>query len=328
MGNKNSKTSGEAEQVAKPLTGIPLEKAVARIQEMIDPNSHVTHDELLTDRLGNKRQFDVVIRGTFAGHSVLGVVECKDHNRKNGPGAVEAFAKKCENLGANVKIMVSRLGFTSQALTVAKHEKVICLSLLPGDYGQTGLTLTMTAYAQIWEWADILFGLDDADTSTQLGEYTADDVLLNGRPVLDLFLRELGTTYAKHKTAGPLKKVLDFDHPVVLDIRGQRVSTQRVRFRATRICRHKTKQLRLFGDAAFDWHTDKWTFPKGGQVFGSEWKGDYSDWDDYDGTIPAANSELFRSLIVVYRLPCLPESTTPGNETRSDLRNSHTRVMF
>ena len=91
--------------IARP--GTRLEEVVARIQQMMDPNSIVTHNEMLEDRVGNKRQYDVVIRGHFGGRPVLGIVECKDHNRKKGPDAVEAFAKKTDNLGANLRIMVS-----------------------------------------------------------------------------------------------------------------------------------------------------------------------------------------------------------------------------
>jgi hypothetical protein len=83
-----------ARQKRKKNTGRSYELAVARIQQLIDPASIVTHDEKIVDRLGNERQFDVVIRGKFAGREVLGLIECKDHNHRKGPSAIEAFAKK------------------------------------------------------------------------------------------------------------------------------------------------------------------------------------------------------------------------------------------
>src|SRR5213592_3911622 len=115
----------------KDVSGVTFEKIVARIQQMMDSNSTVTHNEKLEDRVGNRRQYDVVVRGQFGGRPVLGVIECKDHSRKKGPEAVEAFAKKTENLGANLRLMVSKKGFTEQALKLAKHENIGCLSLLP-----------------------------------------------------------------------------------------------------------------------------------------------------------------------------------------------------
>jgi hypothetical protein len=47
--------------------GVGLEKVVARIQQMMDRNSTVTHNEWLVDRIGLRRQYDVVVRGQFAG---------------------------------------------------------------------------------------------------------------------------------------------------------------------------------------------------------------------------------------------------------------------
>jgi len=123
--NKSAKSSLTKK---KSAPGVNLERIVARIQQMMDPNSTVTHNEFLDDRVGNKRQYDVVIRGQFGGRPVLGVIECKDHSRKKGPDAVEAFAKKTENLGANLRMIVSKKGFTKQALKLAKHENIGCLS--------------------------------------------------------------------------------------------------------------------------------------------------------------------------------------------------------
>ncbi len=54
------------------LPGIGFEKAVAVIQEQIDPTSSVYHNEKIIDRLGHARQFDIVIRGTFANNCAAG----------------------------------------------------------------------------------------------------------------------------------------------------------------------------------------------------------------------------------------------------------------
>ena len=62
----------------KDAPGVKLERIVSKIQQMMDPRSTVTHNELLKDRVGNKRQYDVIIRGRFGGQPVLGVIECKD----------------------------------------------------------------------------------------------------------------------------------------------------------------------------------------------------------------------------------------------------------
>ena len=78
--------------------GIAFEKVVAGIQAQIDPTSSVTHNETLTDRLGHSRQFDVVIRGSFAGQQMLGVIECKDLKRRVGNPEVDAFITKANEI--------------------------------------------------------------------------------------------------------------------------------------------------------------------------------------------------------------------------------------
>ena len=117
MTKKHRKPRSAAPEGDAP--GIGLEKLVVRIQQLMDPNSQVTHNEWLMDRLGNSRQYDVVIRGEFAGQPILGVVECKDHGDRIGPDYVESFATKARNLGVNLAMMVSKRGFTDQALNVA-----------------------------------------------------------------------------------------------------------------------------------------------------------------------------------------------------------------
>jgi hypothetical protein len=70
--------------MSKDKSGRSLEKAVARIQQMLDPGSVVTHNEYILDRLGNRRQFDVVIRGHAAGRNYLGVVEARTGQTRSG----------------------------------------------------------------------------------------------------------------------------------------------------------------------------------------------------------------------------------------------------
>ena len=65
-------------------TGKIPENAVGRIQQMLDPESKVTYREKIPNRLVILREFDVVIRGGFAGQPMLGVIECKDWAGKVG----------------------------------------------------------------------------------------------------------------------------------------------------------------------------------------------------------------------------------------------------
>ncbi len=153
----------------KPVTekpGLSLELVVTKIQQMMDSGSVVTHNEKLVDRVGNKRQYDVVIRGNFGGRPVLGIIEVKDHSRRKGPSTIESFAKKTENFGANLRLIVSRKGFTKQALNLAKHENIGCLSLLPDNPDQVGFSIGNMMYGLIDQWTNFYLNVRFATSET------------------------------------------------------------------------------------------------------------------------------------------------------------------
>lgn len=304
MSPANKKSAKKA--CKKPNPGLSLETAMTRIQQMLDPNSSVTHNEALRDLLGNKRQFDVVIRGTFGGHAVLGVVECKDHNRKKNPDAVEAFATKCKNLGADLKIMVSRLGFTKKALVVAKQENIRCLSLLPGDYGKTGFSLKVICYSRIWSWANINFSL--VPEFPEIMNYTSNDFLMGGKPILELFDRDLEANFPTYTSLGPVRRAVDFGRPLTLDVKGRGVMATTIRFRADRICTHKRKEIEYFGDGIYDWQKSDWKIPDKGSVFTEAWEGDFSEWEDIPAPIPTVSNNPFRWVVDLFIPPRVPLS--------------------
>src|SRR5687768_7253736 len=119
MGGKFDRTISSASLSVAP--GVGFEKAVADLQRMFGGDSTVEHDVELEDRLGHRRQYDVVIRGKLAGHDVLGVIECKDEKRKIGPEIVEAFVTKSDAVRANFRALVARSGFTPKALDICRH---------------------------------------------------------------------------------------------------------------------------------------------------------------------------------------------------------------
>ncbi|UII80140.1 restriction endonuclease [Flagellimonas sp. CMM7] len=67
------------------------------------------------------RQVDVLIRSKVASFNMLTVVECKDHNRKLSISVVDAFHSKLLDIQANKGILISRLGFSSKAISKAKR---------------------------------------------------------------------------------------------------------------------------------------------------------------------------------------------------------------
>ena len=303
--------------------GLSLELVVAKIQQMMDPGSEVTHNERLVDRVGNKRQYDVVIRGKFGGRPVLGVIECKDHSRKKGPSTIEAFAKKTENLGANLRLIVSRKGFTKQALTLAKHENIGCLSLLPDNPEQVGFSIGDMWYGVIGLWTNIRLTVHFADNETpsSLPTFDANNVKWQGKPVVNWFIRELYTTYKDEKpteTGKVFNLTLKFDEPRYVEIEGEEYLLSAISCQAEKNLTKKKKWVYWSGDAFYDWHTNQFTIPPKGTIVGSAIETDLREWDDYDGELPDLTKKQYSGFIraIVYSKQKWDESL---NENTPDL---------
>ncbi len=272
--------------------GITLEKLVARIQQMMDPNSTVTHNEVLEDRVGNKRQFDVVIRGVFGGRPVLGVMECKDHSRRKGPDAVEAFAKKSENLGANLRIIVAKKGFTDQALRLAKHEGIGCVSLLPRDPEQVGFSIGDFWYGILSRWDNLRLTVHFPTPVLPVASFNIDTVKYDGKLVIRWFYRELVTKHGDECIEGDQSLEVTFDAPTGIEIEGSHYLVSGITCTARRIYKKKRMWVHWSGDAFYDWHTSQMTIPSQGSVIGSGVETDLSNWPDFEGDIPDLGAEV------------------------------------
>lgn len=282
----HSNSDKPSRQKQNEAPGITLEKVVERIQQMMDPKSTVTHNKLLEDRVGNKRQCDVVIRGHFGGRPVLGIIECKDHSRKKGPDAVEAFAKKAENLGANIQIMVSKKGFTKQALQLAKHENIGCLSLLPTPSEQVGFSIGDVWYGVISKWTRVRLEIHFAIQATPLPTVDANTARWKGKSASKWFLRELFTTYKNETKNGQMTLTLNFAEPRILEIEGSEYPVAGISCHAIHIYQKKKKWVSWSGDAFYDWHAGQLKIPANGTVTGSWIEKDLTVWPEYDGDIP------------------------------------------
>jgi hypothetical protein len=278
-------------------SGLKLERTVARIQQMMDPNSTVSHDEWLEDRVGNRRQYDVIIRGKFGGRSLLGVIECKDHNRKKGPDAIEAFAKKTENLCANLRLIVSRKGFTAQALKLAKHEGIGCLSLLSGSAEQLGFSIGQMWYGIHSLWKTYCLIVHFEGTTPPILEFDSGTVKWQGKPVLNWFRKQLLIDHADEVREGEHYLSLMFDSSRMIEIEGQEYLVKGLSCKAIRIHRKKQKWVSWSGDALYDWHSGRMTIPPNGEVYGSSVETDLDAWSDFEGEIPEAENPLDAGLV-------------------------------
>lgn len=271
--------------------GSALEKTVARLQQMLHPSSTVTHNEWLIDRIGNRRQFDVVIRGKFGGRDVIGIVECKDHSRRKGPDAIEAFAKKCENLGANLRIVVSRKGFTRQALAIATHEGIGCLSLLPEAADDVGFAIGDYWFGLIRTWTNLRIGFRPLPRPDYLDGVPGSAIQIDDKEVQRWFFRELVTKHQDQLLIQDYTLTVKFDPARELQCLGQSLVVDEVFCIAKREIVKKRKWVSWSGDALYDWHQGAFTVPNHGVLVGSAVETDLTLWPDYDGLLPSETSD-------------------------------------
>jgi hypothetical protein len=182
--------------------------------------------------------------------------------------------------------MVSKKGFTEQALNLAKHENIGCISLLPEDPKQVGFSIGDMWFGVVSVWTKVRLQIHFALPPAPMATFDSSTVKWDGKPVINWFLRELFTTHRKETKEGEHALKLVFDEQRNIEIDGKEYAVTGITCLAIRVCRKKRKWVNWSGDAFYDWHTGKFTIPPGGTVVGSAVEPDLSAWPDYEGEIP------------------------------------------
>jgi hypothetical protein len=275
------------------LPGIAFEKLVAAMQAQLDQNSVVTHNEIIVDRLGHRRQFDVVIRGKFAGQTMLGVIECKDLSRKVGNPEVDAFVTKARDVNANVKILMSKSGFAKPALEKCRDYGIQALSLVKSDPVNKNFFLGTRVTADVARWNQLSLSLHVADGEDGNLALNPFDVSIRGKRIVDWFTNYLLEQDTKVQGTGWVVGLrVDFAKPQVVEARAgvERLCTG-VTFGAERIIEQLEYRVGITGEGFFDWNAKQATFLPGSMIMTRGIPaGDFSQWKPRsDGTWKGSN---------------------------------------
>ena len=65
-----------------------------------------------------RRQIDIALKGKMAGHEILAIVDCKCYSRKIDVNDVGTFVTLLNDVGADIGILVTRLGYSQAAKTI------------------------------------------------------------------------------------------------------------------------------------------------------------------------------------------------------------------
>lgn len=262
--------------------GIEFEKVVTEIQARIEPNAVVLHNQRIIDRHGHSRQFDVEIRGKYAGQDILGVIECKDLSKKVGTPEVDAFVTKSQDINANFKIIVSRKGFTKPAIEKAKHYGIQTLSLIPQDEVTIGFKVGTYWFTDIYYWDKISLTLDFVVQPENTIKFDAQDVTISGKRVIDWFTNYLIENHSREVNIGWVVGVaIKFESNQTLLLGdGFEVLCKGVQFHAKRELAKKQKFVGINGTGFFDWQQSKATLPPQTNINTDKVQTNFMEWDD------------------------------------------------
>jgi hypothetical protein len=268
--------------ISMPTTppGIAFEKVAAAIQAQIDPAATVTHNEVILDRLGQHRQFDVVIRGVFAGQQMLGVIECKDLVKRVGTPEVDGFVTKAQDINANFKILMSRRGFSKPALVKCAHYGIQALSLVENDPANKKFFIGTRWEADIMRWGQISVSLHVANEPSTPVQFNAEDLTIRGKRVLDWFTNYLLDNEPEAKELGWVVNIaVEFENPQYVSIcSGCEYLCTAISFMAERVCDKLERIVGISGTGFFDWNSKRATFAPNTQIVSDAVPMDFSQW--------------------------------------------------
>ena len=261
--------------------GSAFEKLTAAIQRMMDPNAAVAHDVWIVDRIGQRRQFDVVVTGKFGGQDMLGVIECKDYSKKVGIGEVDAFITKSNDVNASFKVLVARRGFTRSALEKCAHHKIQALSLLIDDPANQRFFVGSYWDADVVHWDQLSVALLRSDNAPFNEQFKVEAVSIGGKRVLDWFtnyLLEHGDEFTGDGWI--LDFAVVFNEPQLVAHGGaEPVSCAAISFKAQRARRELQRAVGVAGPGFFNWNAKEATFPAGATIASAPVPLDFEHWE-------------------------------------------------
>lgn len=115
-----------------PKRSNEFQRLVAMLTALSSEGATVHESVEVTEIASQKpREVDVVAVGKVAGHQSIVCIECRDWKRPQDAQWVEQAHTKFEDLGANVKVLVSSSGFTKLALEKAARHNI--KTITPGE---------------------------------------------------------------------------------------------------------------------------------------------------------------------------------------------------
>jgi hypothetical protein len=125
---------------------------------MLKSDGATVHESVEVTEIASqeRREVDVVAFGKVAGHQSAVFIECRDWKRPQDVQWVEQARTKFDDLGANVKILVSSSGFTKTALAKAARYGIKTITTGEVTPEFVGKVVNNADSAKYWHWVTVV----------------------------------------------------------------------------------------------------------------------------------------------------------------------------
>lgn len=112
-----------------PKRSNQFQKLVFLLKKHLSENAIVNESKMLKDLItGAEREVDIHIETVISSHPVNVSIECRDHKRAANVMWVEEMKAKHERLPTNALVLISRNGFSREAIRLAKKYNIQTLT--------------------------------------------------------------------------------------------------------------------------------------------------------------------------------------------------------
>jgi len=213
--------------------GKPFEVVVRDVFRLFDQSATVEHGRWVVGTYG-RRELDVTIEGTVGGIARKVIIECKDYNpKKTGPVGVEtvdALITKRRLVGADLALICSNAGFTSQALREAKGEGIGLISVMRAGDSRIRFQVQEEIYTRRIKVDSINLRVHFPEQlSVDLSGVPSDAITFRGAPLIGWACQRaslligsnpiVSKSYFSQNPGAHLKKVLENGTKLALDVK-------------------------------------------------------------------------------------------------------------
>jgi hypothetical protein len=180
-----------------------------------------------------KRQIDILLTVETMGLSIKTMVECKDYNKKVNVKVVDEVDSKMRDVGASKAVIVSKLGFTSGAISKARRLNINLCTAHEAQNPKWNIDIDIPIILIEAKPLQIFVDCDFPESVTANFEFYRDKLLINDIDLYSLVCERWNKGQFILISDEKTKKILMDDLPqphFIRDIDGNKIELSQLRF--------------------------------------------------------------------------------------------------